>query len=538
MRKALFRVLLVVAAAVMVVLPSCTQPSFQSSTTQTSTLTFSWSQDVGSLNPHRYGPSQMFAQDLVYEPLVTYDRGGKIQPALAESWKVSPDGKLITFQLRKGVQFSDGTPFNAAAAKANFDQILQNRKEHDWLGLVQEIDRVEIFGDRTLQMYLKNPYYPVLQELTLIRPVRFLSPKAFPDEGTTAKGIKTPIGTGPWTLADYRKDTYAVFKRNENYWGQKPALEQVTVKIIPDSETRVLAFERNEVDLIYGSDEISLDAFRQLRDSGQYIAEVSPPLNTRALSINSSRGATKDLKVRQAIQHSVNKDAIVAAIFYNTEQRADTYFSKEVPYANVGLRPYAYDVDRAKALLDEAGWKQRAGQAIRQKDGQSLMLDLSFGGDNKVDRAIAEAIQADLKIVGIDAKLLGEEKQAWRERQASGEFNLIFNETWGPPYEPQAIVSSMRVATHADYAAQQGLSMKAEIDRKIGAVLTTINKEQRQQLYRDIFTTLHEQAVYLPISYSTNIAVLHKNLSGFEFMPQAYQVPINKLSKSKPQHSL
>ncbi|KAM3096396.1 nickel ABC transporter substrate-binding protein [Phormidesmis sp. 146-35] len=529
MRKALFRVLLVVAAAVIVILPSCTQPSSQSSQTS---LTFSWSQDVRSLNPHRYGPSQMFAQDMIYEPLVTYERGGKIQPALAESWKVSPNGQQVTFQLRKGVKFSDGTPFDAVAAKANFDQILQNRKEHDWLGLVQAIDRVEAVGDRTLQMFLKTPYYSVLQELTLVRPVRFLSPKAFPDSGTTAQGIRAPIGTGAWVLSDYRKDTYAVFKRNENYWGQKPALEQVTVKIIPDSETRVLAFEKNEVDLIYGSDEISLDSFRQLRDSGQYIAEVSPPLNTRAFAINTNRGATKDLKVRQAIQHSVNKDAIVTAIFYNTEQKADTYLSKEVPYANVELQPYSYDVDRAKALLDQAGWQQPAGQAIRQKNGQPLTLDLSFGGDNKVDRAVAEAIQSDLKTVGIEVKLLGEERQAWRERQASGEFHLIVNETWGPPYEPQAMVSSMRVPSHADYAAQQGLPMKAEIDRKIGEVLTTTQKEKRQQLYRDILTTLHEQAVYLPISYSTNVAVLHKNLSGFEFMPQAYQVPISKLSKS------
>ncbi len=532
MRRNFLRVLLAIAVAALIVLPSCVQPNTQSQTSKNSTLTFSWSQDIGPLNPHLYDPSQMFAQDLIYEPLVSYDRGGEIQPALAESWEVSPDGRLITFQLREGVQFSDGTPFDAAAAKANFDQVLQNRKEHDWLGLIEAIDHVETQGDRTLQMYLKTPYYPALQELTLIRPVRFLSPKAFPDSGTTAAGIKAPIGTGAWVLADYQKDAQAVFKRNENYWGNKPAIEQMTVKIIPDGETRVLAFENNEIDLIYGNGEISLDSFQQLRDSGDYTADVSPPLNTRAIAINSNRGPTQDLKVRQAIQHSVNKDAIISGIFYDTEQRADTYFSTEVPYADVGLQPYAYDLDQAKALLDEAGWQQSAGQAIRQKDGQPLTLDLSFSGENNVDKAIAEAVQADLKAVGIDVKLLGEEEQAWGDRQANGEFNLIFNDTWGPPYEPQAMVSSMRVPSHADYAAQQGLPMKVEIDRKIGEVLLTTEEAPRQQLYRDILTTLHEQAVYLPIAYSTNIAVMHKELSGFEFMPQANQVPLSKLSKS------
>lgn len=529
MRRFFAYLLIAIAAAAVVVLPSCAP---QQAASNRSELTFSWSQDVGPLNPHTYNPSQMFAQDMIFEPLVSYDRGGEIQPRLAESWEISPDGKLVTFQLRQGVTFSDGTPFNAAAAKANFDQVLQNRKEHDWLGLIEAIDRVEAEGDSTLKMYLKTPYYPVLQELTLIRPVRFLSPAAFPDSGTTAEGIKAPIGTGPWTLADYQKDSQAIFKRNETYWGEKPAISQVTVKIIPDGETRVLAFENGELDLIYGNGEISLDSFQQLRDSGQYIAEVSQPLNTRAIAINSARGATQDLKVRQAIQHSVNKDAIISAIFYDTEQKADTYFSTEVPYADIGLQPYAYDVERAKALLDEAGWQLPAGQQIRQKDGQPLTLDLSFSGANNVDKAIAEAIQADLRTVGIDLKLLGEEEQSWYDRQTSGEFNLIFNDTWGPPYEPQAMVSSMRVPSHADYEAQSGLPMKAEIDRKIGEVLLSTDENARQQLYRDILTTLHEQAVYLPISYSTNLAVLHKNVSGFEFMPQANQVPLSKLSKS------
>jgi nickel transport system substrate-binding protein len=530
MKKFFTYLLIAIAAVAVIVLPSCVQQ--QAAAPKRAELTFSWSHDVGPLNPHMYDPNQMFAQDMIFEPLVNYSRGGKIQPGLAESWEVAPDGKSIAFQLRQGVNFSDGTPFNATAAKANFDQVLQNRQEHEWLGLIDALDRVEAQGDSVLKLYLKTPYYPALQELTLIRPVRFLSPAAFPDNGTTAKGIKAPIGTGPWTLANYQKDNQAVFKRNETYWGEKPAIEQITVKVIADGETRRLAFEKGELDFIYGNGEISLDSFKQMRDSGQYRAEVSQPLNTRAIAINSARGAAQDLKVRQAIQHSVNKDAIISAIFYGTEKKADTYFSTEVPYANIGLQPYAYDVERAKALLDEAGWRQPTGQSIRQKDGQPLTLDLSFNGKNNVDKAIGEAIQADLKAVGIDLKLLGEEKQSWLGRQTTGEFNLIFNDTWGPPYEPQAIVSSMRKPSHADYEALSGLPMKAEIDQKIGKVLLSTDETARQQLYRDILTTVHEQAVYLPISYSTNIAVLHKNLSGFEFMPQANQVPLSKLSKS------
>ncbi|WP_416671326.1 nickel ABC transporter substrate-binding protein [Egbenema bharatensis] len=523
------KVLFPLAIGALVVFPGCGRSP--TANNQSESITFSWSNDVGPLNPHLYSPSQMFAQDMVFEPLVSYGRGGEILPALAESWEVSPDGRVITFQLRQGVQFSDGEPFNAEAAKLNFDQILANEGRHDWLELIQQIDRVEAEGDYTLRMHLNNPYYPALQELTLIRPVRFLSPAAFPDSGTTADGIKAPIGTGPWVLTEYRRDEIAAFQRNENYWGELPDVEQMTVRIIPDGETRVVAFESGELDLIYGDGLISLDAFQQLQES--YQAEVSHPLRTRAIAIHSGRGPTQELAVRQAIQHSFNKDAVIEAIFYNTERRADTYFSDEVPYADIGLEPYEYDVEQANALLEEAGWTLPAGGNVREKDGQPLVLELSFDALNNVDKAIAEALQADLRRVGIDLRLLGEEEQSWLDRQTNGEFHLIFNDTWGPPYEPHAMVSSMRKPSHADFEAQSGLPMKAEIDQNISDVLVSTDETTRQQLYQEILTTLHEQAVYLPISYSTKLAVLHDGIGGFEFMPQGNQVPASKLTKSE-----
>ncbi|MCZ4142306.1 nickel ABC transporter substrate-binding protein, partial [Escherichia coli] len=107
--------------------------------------------------------------------------------------------------------------------------------------------------------------YPVLQDLSVVRPFRFLGEAGFPDNGDTSEGIKEPVGTGPWMLAEYKQDEYAVFKRNPNYWGTAPAIDEVTVKIIPDAETRVAAFEKGDLDLIYGEGVISLDAFKQLR---------------------------------------------------------------------------------------------------------------------------------------------------------------------------------------------------------------------------------------------------------------------------------
>lgn len=161
------------------------------------TLTYSWASNVGPLNPHLYSPNQMFAQALVYEPLVRYGKDGTVQPWLAESWSITPDGKEYTFALRKGVTFSDGTPFDAGAVKKNFDAVLRNAESHDWLEFIAQIDKTEVVDAHTFRLTLKNSYYPALQELCLIRPMRFLSPSAFPDDGDTGKSIKAPVGTGP-----------------------------------------------------------------------------------------------------------------------------------------------------------------------------------------------------------------------------------------------------------------------------------------------------------------------------------------------------
>jgi nickel transport system substrate-binding protein len=488
-------------------------------------LNFSWAKDIGPLNPHLYNPNQMFAQALVYEPLVQYSADGKIIPWLAESWTISPDGREYVFKLRKDVKFSDGTPFNAAAVKKNFDAVLANSKRHDWLAFIREIKDTQVIDDNTFKLVLKDAYYPVLQELALIRPIRFLAPSQFPDSGNTSEGIKKPVGTGPWVLSEYKQGEVAVFVRNEHYWGPKPKVNKLVVKIIPDSESRVVAFEKKELNLIYGSGSISLDAFKQLQQSGKYETQLSQPLATRVLAVNSNKGATKDLKVRQAIQHAVNKDAFVKGVLLGSELKADTLLAPNLPYCNLGLQPYEYSEAQAKALLEEAGWKEVQGKEFREKDGQVLELEACFVSTDAIQKSVAEVLQGDLKKIGIKVKLTGEEEGAIGERQKSGNFNLIYSDTWGAPYDPHSLVGSMREPAHADYQAQAGLPMKADIDRLASEVLVTTDETRRQEIYRQIFTTLHEQAVYLPLSYLTNIAVYPKNVTGVTFMGSQYEIP-------------
>ena len=281
--------------------------------------------------------------------------------------------------------------------------------------------------------------------------------------------------------------------------------------------------------MLFGNGQITLDSFKQLKESGSYIANSSEPLATRVLAIHSNNGPTKDLKVRQALEHALDKQSLIENVFYGTEQKADTLFSPNFPYSNLNLQPYEFDLEKAKQLLEEAGWKLAPGKEFREKDGKVLELDLGFDSGEVVQKTIAEYAQGQFGKIGIKLNLIGEEYQTHVKRQKDGKFNLIFSETWGAPYDPHTVVGSMREPSHADYQAQSGLSMKKEMDDKISKVLISNDEKARQDLYRDVLTTLHDQAVYLPISYITNVAVAQKNVSGVSFMPTQYEIPFHKM---------
>ena len=179
-------------------------------------------------------------------------------------------------------------------------------------------------------------------------------------------------------LTDYKTDEYAEFTRNPNYWGEQPKVDKIVIKIIPDGETRVLAFEKGELDLIYGEGVISMDAYKQLEASGEYETQLSEPVATRQLVLNTTNDALADLKVRVALQQGFNKQAMVDGITSGLEEKADNLLPTNFPYANVKVTPIVYDVEQAKAKLEEAGWKLPDGQTVREKNGNCWSWNCSM----------------------------------------------------------------------------------------------------------------------------------------------------------------
>ena len=493
--------------------------------------------DIRDLNPHLYG-GEMFAQNLVYESLVKIEDDGSVSPWLAESYEVSEDGKTYVFKLREDVYFTDGVKFNAEAAKLNFDAILDNYERHSWVeavSLMKEAENlgqesVEVTGEYELTIHLSEAYYPFLVELGVIRPLRFISPNCFID-GTTKNGVTDYVGTGSYYLAEHVTDEYAVFKVNENYWGHIPDIEDITVKVIPDSQSRVMALENGEIDLIYGANMIDSETYTKFLDSNEFETEISDPISSRVMMINTQDEILGDVKVRQALQYATDRDTISESIFSGIETPAYTLFASTVPYADINLTPYEYNLEKAKELLDEAGWVEVSGESYRQKDGQELTFTLHYSVDNVTDKTIAEFYKGELVKIGINLEIAGEETQAHTDRAKSGNFDILFNESWGEPYDPQSFLNGMRESSvHGDYEAQLGLDEKEQIDETILNALKSTTEEERQKYYTYVLETLHEEAVYIPLTYETNRAIYNSKIGNVTFGQSQYEVTFSDMT--------
>lgn len=495
--------------------------SSEVSETKDTELIFVNYRDIRDLNPHLYA-GEMYAQSILYDTLVSITEDG-YEGCLAESWTISEDGKIYTFKIREGVTFSDGTVCDANAILANFNAIIENKERHTWLEMMNLLVGVSAPDDHTFVIELSEAYYPMLTELGCIRPFAMISPNCMID-GSTKDGVKGYIGTGPYILTDFVTDEYAVFERNENYWGELPEIEKITVKVIPDNQTRIMALESGEIDLIFGKNMLDADAISQYVESDEFEVALSDPTSTRHIVLNTTNDILNDTLVRQALQHATNREAISEGIFYGLEEPADTLYATTVPYCDIDLEPYEYSADTASAMLEEAGWTM-GSDGVREKDGKKLELDLLYNSDSVTEKTISEYLQSEYLKLGISLNIHGEEEQSYRDNMKAGNFDMVFNICWGMPYDPQSSLAAMRAPVYGDYAAQLGLADKEEIDQAITSILTTTDEAERQELYEFVLTRLHEDAVYIPLTYECNKALYTTDLEGVHFGTDQYDVP-------------
>mmetsp|Transcript_147830 Transcript_147830/g.411694 ORF Transcript_147830/g.411694 Transcript_147830/m.411694 type:complete len:526 (-) Transcript_147830:148-1725(-) len=372
---------------------------------------------VGRLDPHSYRPNEFFANNWVYEGLVEYGPGGSIQPSLATSWTIvdtANGGQTYTFTLRQGVQFHDGAAWNCDVAKLNFEHVLAKPLTtgdyHGWYGLPGQIVGLSCPGMYEFVVTTKDRYYPLLQELSYIRPLRMLSPTMFHGglssdpltqnscpagwgnisfDGVTVNCVGTlgVSGTGRWKYVETQTEgdevKEVVFDRNGDHWD--PALGDV-------ERLRLLRYESHEavktaligrtLDLAVGSGVLDPADIVALRTEHEDSFEVllTEPIQNRIVILNSARPPTDELSVRKTIIHAVNKAAIIDRELYGLADPVDALFPKTAPYCDVDLTPrWDYDLEKARFLncAEEEAGDGDAGDGDA-KGGANLSLILGI----------------------------------------------------------------------------------------------------------------------------------------------------------------
>lgn len=347
---------------------------------------------VGRLDPHTYRPNEFFANNWVYEGLVSYGEYGQIMPALAQSYTVEPHeggGQKYTFKLRTGVTFHDGAPWNCEAAKLNFDHVLAepltSGDYHGWYGLPNQISEWSCDDNNTFVVVTKSVYYPFLQELSFIRPLRMLSPAAFADldpitgnschvgwgnvtssEGGTSitcAGIQNISGTGPFMFGSRISSTDAdgttvddevVFLRNGNYWGGVPSIEQLVVVRHETAEEVKNALLDGSLDAVWGSGVLHAKDLIEIEDNEEtnnLSVYFTDDVQNVLLLLNSGKAPLNDINLRKTIIHAINKARILEQEMGGLERTVDNVFPLDAPYCDVDLTPrWDYDIEKAMFL--------------------------------------------------------------------------------------------------------------------------------------------------------------------------------------------
>ncbi|MGN1032538.1 MAG: nickel ABC transporter substrate-binding protein [Intestinibacter sp.] len=502
------------------ILAGCSSQNSGSSEKSKNTITIGVGADIGHMNPHLSSGVKIYAQNLIYEGLLAYNSDGTIEKVLAEDYNISEDGKTLTFNIRKGVKYSDGSELDAKSVLRNYQAVLDHKENHTWLGLLNHITKMETPDDYTFVITLDEAYYPAIQEISNYRPLRMLADAGFPEGDDTSEKVEKTIGTGKWVLADYKENEYAKFEVNENYWGEKPKIDGFTLKVMPDSESTTSALEAGEIDMIYdmyGSTIMSIDSYEYLGEN-DFNTFISDPTITRLLLMNTGSENLSDIKVRQALAIGLDRETLAENVFKGTEEVADSMFKTTTPYCDVKYKSnYDYDIEKAKKLLDQAGWKLAEGDTYRKKDGKELEINLYYDGSDSVKASMSQIAQSLYEKLGVKLNIQSEESSAAYDRMYTTDWDMIYYNGWGEPYDPHSTLMNIGAEGSALYNARLGIKNADKQYKMLLNAVSSDNEDERVKLYSDLLNDLQSEYFYIPLTAMTNKAACASNITGVKF---------------------
>jgi len=495
--------------------------------TGSTSLTVGVYQEPDSLDPAATGlamVSMMVAH--IFDPLFWWlpDGSGNnvFHPGLATSYDVSDDATSYTFHLREDVKFHDGTPFDAKAVKATFDHIVDPAtKSRSAAGALGPYRETVVVDAHTAKVVFSQPNAAFLHEMTGIV-FGMQSPTALQKYGDEI--ANHPTGTGPFKFVDYVTQDHIGLEKNPDYvWGPEafgpaaaPTLEKLTFKILLDTNARYNALRSGQIQMAMNLDPDTIATIKQTPQFTHY--DVPSTGQPYGYPLNVEKGPTDDLRVRQAILHAVDQKKLNEGVLRGAYTAAFNVLTPSTPgYVAANDTLYAYDPEKAKSLLEEAGWTAGPDGA-RSKGGQPLTLDILIQTANGFDLPTQFVVNA-LKEVGFASTTKSQPFTTAAASYNQGVQNLsaIFYYDVDP-YLLNNLVTTQNIKAGFNWAHYSNPA----IDKAIPKANTVVDTDQRTAAYEKITTTLMEDAIFLPL---WNVSGVYSSTAGLEnvhFGPTGY----------------
>lgn len=473
-----------------------------------------------SLDPHVATATNDFRILMnLYEGLVRFtDDTLEVEPALAESWEISDDGLTYTFRLREGVTFHDGTPFNAEAVKFNFDRMLDEQHPfHDTgpfplsfnFSAVEEVTAVD---DHTVEFTLNEPFAPFLSNLAYPTGL-IVSPSAVEQHGENYG--RNPAGTGPFRFAEWQANQRVVIAGNPDYRDGPTTLEAVVFRPITDANTRMAEMLAGGIDIMV---EAPPDSIAQFRDAADFTVHEQAGPHVWYLILNMKEGPFQEQAVRQAVNFAVDKDSLVDDVLQGTAQVSAGPVPPAFAWAyNEEVAPYPYDPDRARALLEEAGY-----------DGEEIVFYVTEGGSGMLDPvAMGTAIQADLAAVGMNVRIetyewntfLGQVNPGLEGKADMAQMAWMTNDPDTLPF-----LTLRTAAWPQEGGFNSGYYSNPDVDEMLDQARMVTDQEERAALYREVQAVVHDEAPWLFVANWVQGAVTTANVEGFSLQPSFFLI--------------
>ncbi|TNJ65550.1 peptide ABC transporter substrate-binding protein [Paenibacillus hemerocallicola] len=452
--------------------------------------------------------------EMVFSTLYRFDEKQDIVPDLAVGQPVFSDDKLsMTIKIRNDAKFTDGKPVTADDVVFTYNIPINPDYTGPRKGTFEKMQKIEKVDDTTVKITFKEPHagyidmmiYNILpQHLLKDVPVKEMDKSAF---------FKQPVGSGAYKLAEWKQGQYLSFVRNENYYGGKPSIEKVTAKIIPDANAMMAQLQTGEINVIAVPAD-NLAAVEQFAKTNNKIKLQKGIALGQYLFIgwNLTNPLFQDKKVRQALTTAIDRKGIVDGVVEGQGKVVNSQTSPTYWTYTDNVPKFDFNVEKAKQMLAEAGWKDTNGDGILDKDGKNFEFEMQVNQGNKVREKGVTVVQQQLKKVGINVTPRVVEGSAFTKNFQGKNFESIYY-GWsisGDP-NPKGIWHSAEIEKGLNTVSYKN----AEVDKLIDEDLNTFDKAKRKELLNKIDALIAEDQPYTFLYSPTTTMAYPSNLEGF-----------------------